>query len=304
MIATPFFSPSIPLIAAPPTPLTADGSLNLAAVEKQATQLAADGVSGVFIGGTTGESASLTLEERQQLAARWCEVLHRSSLRRIIHVGSNCLADACRLADQARKLQADGIAAVAPCYFRPTDTLLLVDCCAQIAAAAPELPFYYYEIPSITGIHLPTDRFLSEAMERIPSFGGLKYSNSDLPLLQRCVAIAAGRLELFFGSDEILLAALGFGATGAVGSTYNIAAPLYRRMLAAAANGDFETARAAQLQSVGLVDVLSRHGYLPSLKAVLTYRGIPMGPVRLPLRNLGAEQVTVLLKEIEAIGAW
>ena len=197
MIATPFFSPSIPLIAAPPTPLTADGSLNLAAVEKQATQLAADGVSGVFIGGTTGESASLTLEERQQLAARWCEVLHRSSLRRIIHVGSNCLADACRLADQARKLQADGIAAVAPCYFRPTDTRLLVDCCAQIAAAAPELPFYYYEIPSITGIHLPTDRFLSEAMERIPSFGGLKYSNSDLPLLQRCVAIAAGRLELF-----------------------------------------------------------------------------------------------------------
>jgi N-acetylneuraminate lyase len=297
------FSKPVPLIAAPPTPFAADGSMLLPSVEAQAARLLADGVDGVFVGGTTGEASSLTRDERLQLAERWAAVLRGTSLRFIVHVGSNCLADARHLAAHAERIGASGIAAVAPCYFRPADIGVLLDLCATTAAAAPGIPFHYYEIPSLTGIHLASDRFLAQALDRIPSLAGLKFSNTDLVLLQKCAAVAPDRLEILYGSDDTLLAALAYGATGAVGSTYNIAAPLYRRMIAAAAAGDFVTARKEQLRSVQLVEVLNRRGFLASLKALLDYQGIPMGPVRLPLRNLDGAATVSLLQELESTGA-
>ena len=66
-----------------------------------------------------------------------------------------------------------------------------VDCSARIAAGAPGLPFHAYDLPAMTGIHLASDRFLAEATRRIPTMAGLKFSNPDLVLLQRCVAALA-----------------------------------------------------------------------------------------------------------------
>ncbi len=86
------------LVAATHTPFHTDGSLNLSIVEKQAAHLLANGVRNAFIGGSTGESHSLSLEERRALAQRWFEVIRGSQLKVVVHVGSNCLADAATLA--------------------------------------------------------------------------------------------------------------------------------------------------------------------------------------------------------------
>src|ERR1043165_1641656 len=102
----------ITLIAAPFTPFHGDGSLNLPVIEKQATALAADGVRGAFVCGTTGEGASLTGAERQQVAARWREVAS-DRLEIIVHVGHVCLDEARALAAHAQRSGANGIAAVA-----------------------------------------------------------------------------------------------------------------------------------------------------------------------------------------------
>src|SRR3954469_11999835 len=107
------------LVAAAHTPFRPDGQLALAAVEKQAEHLHASGVGAAFICGSTGESHSLTVEERLALARRWSEVRRGSGLRLVVHVGSNCLADARTLADQAQQLGADAVAALAPSYFKP-----------------------------------------------------------------------------------------------------------------------------------------------------------------------------------------
>src|SRR5262245_54074002 len=107
------------LVAATHTPFHADGSLNLAIVERQAELMAKWQVGAVFIGGTTGESSSLTVEERRALAQRWSEVVRGSALRLVVHVGANCLEDARALAAQAEQLGAHAIAALAPCYFKP-----------------------------------------------------------------------------------------------------------------------------------------------------------------------------------------
>src|SRR5690349_7666424 len=114
------------LIAATHTPFNADGVLNLSAVEKQAAHLLANNISIAFIGGTTGESHSLTLEERLQLARRWLEVARGTRLKVVVHVGSNCLGDARTLAAQAQGLGAQAIAATAPSYFKPSNLDALI----------------------------------------------------------------------------------------------------------------------------------------------------------------------------------
>lgn len=291
-----------PLIAAPPTPFDPDGSLRLESVEAQAARLVTDGVDGAFIGGTTGESHSLTLAEREQLAVRWVEVVRGTRLRLIVHAGSNCLEDARRLAAHAVAIGASGVAAIAPSYFKPADVETMVDCCADVAAAAPSIPFYYYELPAMTGIHLPSDAVLKLAAERIPNLAGIKFSNGDMAMLQRCVAVAGTRLEVLFGCDEMLMAAIALGATGAVGSTYNLAARGYRRMMEAMARGDLDVARREQLLSVRMVEVLGHRGFLPSLKALMALVGIEVGSARLPLRALAREEISGLKLELEQSG--
>lgn len=294
--------PHFPLIAAPPTPFAADGSLRLRAVEAQVARLVADGVDGAFVGGTTGESHSLTTDEREQLATRWAEVTRGTGLRLIVHAGANCLADARRLAAHAARIGASGVAAIAPSYFKPADVDTLVACCAEVAAAAPGIPFHYYELPGLTGIHLPSHELMKQAAERIPNFAGIKFSNGDLVMLQRCVAVAGSRLEVLFGCDEQLLAALALGATGAVGSTYNVAARAYHRMIAAAGRGDLASARDEQLLAVRLVDVLAHRGFLSSLKALMAFEGLDVGPTRLPLKGLDNRELSELKAELETAG--
>src|SRR5437879_10669735 len=96
------------LIAATHTPFNADGSLNLSLVERQAAHLLANKISAAFIGGTTGESSSLTLDERRALTERWCAVTRGSGLPVIVHAGSTCLKDANTLAADDEQVAAAG----------------------------------------------------------------------------------------------------------------------------------------------------------------------------------------------------
>ncbi|MEN9547032.1 MAG: N-acetylneuraminate lyase [Verrucomicrobiota bacterium] len=290
----------VPLITAPVTPFAADGSLALGSVEALAEWLVRQGVDGVFVNGTTGESHSLSVDERRVLAERWVSVLRGTSLRCIIHVGSNCLREARELAVHAQQVGASGIAALAPSYFKPADVEAWVEASAFIAGGAPALPFHAYDLPAMTGIHLASDRFLIQATERIPTMAGLKFSNPDLVLLQRCVAALGPKQELLYGCDDLLLPAVALGATGAVGSTYALAAPLYRAMQAAAARGDWALARRAQRHSIRLIEILGRHGYLGSLKVVLNHQGLAVGSVRLPLRPPAVAFEAELLSDWES----
>lgn len=290
------------LIAAPHTPFAADGSLNLPIVEKQAALLLANGVTIAFIGGTTGEMHSLALDERRALTQRWMEVSHGTALRVVVHAGANCLADGRALAAQAQQLKATAIAAVAPSYFKPRSVDLLVDCMAEIASAAPALPFYYYEIPSFTGVALSASEFLEKGAQRIPNLAGLKFTSNNLMEYQLCLRAAGGTLDVAFGFDEMLLAALSMGARGAVGSTYNFAAPIYHRLIAAFERGDLDTARREQFRSVQMVQVLVNYGFMGAAKAVMAMLGVNVGPARLPNGSLTPEQSAKLRGDLERIG--
>lgn len=290
------------LVAAAHSPFHHDGTLNLAAVEQQAAHLLGQGIHTVFICGSTGESHSLTLVERRQIAQRWTEVARGTALRVIVHVGSNCLGDARELAAHAQSQQSLAIAALAPCYFKPRSLADLVNWCREIANAAPETPFYFYDIPVLTNVSFCMRTFLEQAADRIPTLSGIKYTNSDLMVYQQCLAADGGAFDIPWGVDEAMLGAVAVGAAGAVGSSYNFAAPVYHRLLAAFARGDTATAQREQYRSVRLIQTLATVGYLGAAKAVMGMLGVDVGPARLPNSNPTSEQIAKLRPQLEQLG--
>lgn len=290
------------LVAATHTPMDVLGELNLTIIEKQAEFLLRQGIKSVFIGGTTGESHSLTVVERLALAQRWSEVIRTTGQRLIIHVGANCLADARTLSSQAQSLGASAIAALSPSYFKPKSLETLIACCAEIANAAPQTPFYFYDIPVLTGVSFPMSDFLRLATERIPNLAGIKFTNPDLMAYQNCQQLEHGRYDIPWGVDEYLLAALSLGAVGGVGSSYNFAAPIYHRLMAAFEQGDLETARREQFCSVQLIELLAGYGYMAAAKAVMGFLGVEIGPPRLPNLAMDLEQMKRLRTALDRLG--
>ena len=108
--------------------------------------------------------------------------------------------------------------------------------------------------------------------------------------------------DIPWGVDEALLSALAVGAKGAVGSSYNFAAPVYQRLFAAVERGDLEAARQEQMRSVRLIQALAGYGYMGAAKAVMGMLGVDVGPARLPNSNPTAEQAVKLRLELEDLG--
>jgi N-acetylneuraminate lyase len=278
-----------------------DGSLNLDMIQRQAGALAEGRVSGAFICGTTGEGFSLTTDERLQVAEQWVAVAP-PSLRVIVHVGHQAVSESRKLAAHAEKIKASAFATIAPTFFRVTNLEQLVDFCAQVAAGAPSLPFYYYHMPAMTGADLPMFDFLRLASQCIPNLAGIKFTHENLMDYSRCLNFEAGRFDILFGRDEILLAALAMGAAGAVGSTYNYMPAVYHSVIQAFNAGDLEAARRFQSQAIEVIAIMSRRGGLPAAKAMMNLVGLDCGPVRAPLQNISPESMESLTRELAAVG--
>ncbi len=290
------------LVAATHTPFDSEGELNIDAIEVQAEHLSRNKIPFAFIGGTTGECHSLAFQERLELAERWLRVTRGSDVRVVVHVGSNSVIDSEELALLAQMNGAAAIAAFSPSYFKPNSVEALVRCMEKIAAGAPGIPFYFYDIPSMTGVQLPMTAFMEQAAARIPNIAGLKFTNSDLMMFQQLLHHQDGRWDVPFGCDEALLGSLALGGTGAVGSTYNFAAPIYHRLIAAFERGDMETARMEQYRSVQLVARLNQVGFMAGAKEVMSMLGVPVGPPRLPFGTLTTDAKKALRSDLEKMG--
>lgn len=289
------------LVAATYTPMDDGGRLKLAEVPAMVRRLIDEGISGLYVCGSTGEGMSLTGEERRLVAEAFVDAAARR-VPVIVQVGHNSVLEAAELAAHAQQIGADVVSATAPSYFKIGTVELLTECMAEIAAGAPELPFYYYHIPTLTGAALDMVRFLNHAGDRIPNLVGLKYTCPTVHEYQLCRELENGRFDILWGCDEMLLSALVVGAQGAIGSTYNIAAPLYQRIREAFAGGDLDKASQLQLQSVAMIRTIYQFPFHSAMKEVLKMLGTDCGRCRLPQPRLSDEQVAELRQSLEQIG--
>ncbi len=290
------------LIAAPVTAYHPDGTVNLDIIPSYAALLCANGVVGAFINGTTGEGLSLTVEERMTIAERWVKAAP-GTFKVIVHVSHTCATSAWEMARHAAQIGAWGIGEMGPIFYKPNNVEELAGYAAQTAAQAPDLAYYYYHIPSMSGVGFPMLEFLKAAAPIIPNLGGIKYTHEDLVDFELCLEFNDRRYDMLYGRDETLLCSLALGCRGAVGSTYNIMAPLYTRLIGAFDSGNLKEARRLQGISMRVIRLLAQTtSFISALKQVMNMIGFNVGGVRSPLRNIEPAKIAGLkddLKELD-----
>ncbi len=293
------------LVPAVFTPLHPDGSLNLEQIPPIVEHLIADGVSALYVCGGTGEGPSLSTQERIEVGEAYLGAA-AGRIPLIIQVGHNSVGEARRLAQHAQAAGAAAISAVPPSFFKISSLDVLIDTLSVILNGAPDLPFYYYHIPRLTDFDLDVVEFLEQAADRLPTLNGVKYSNFTIYEMQACVELDDGRFNILFGSDEMLLSGLVGGAQGAVGSTYNFAAPLYTKVISAFKNGDMAAATKWQGMAAKMIrhiNAIGNGGHNgAALKAMMEVIGLDCGPPRLPQVALQPEKVRALHAKMIDIG--
>lgn len=290
------------MVAAVFTPMYQTGEVNLDAIDKYAEWIASTPINGVFVCGTTGEFSSLTIEERKAVLEKWVKVADKR-FRVIAHVGTNCQKYAIELAHHAMNIGADAVASIAPSFFKPVTVADLVNFFVPVAAAASELPFYYYNMPSITGVNLPVDKFLIEGKKVIPNLAGTKFTHNNLMEMGTCIDLNNHEFEVLHGFDEILISGLAMGAIAGVGSTYNYIPEVYKGIFDSMSRNDIETARRLQMKSIKVVEVIIRYGGgVRGGKAIMNVIGIGCGDCRLPITPFGEKEFERLKADLHEIG--
>ncbi|MBF1431213.1 dihydrodipicolinate synthase family protein [Prevotella melaninogenica] len=290
------------LIDAPFTPFYENGEVNLEPIEQYAKMLAKNGLKGVFINGSSGEGYMLTEDERMRLAERWVEVAPEG-FKVIVHVGSTCVKSSERLAAHAQKIGAFGIGAMATPFPKIGRIEELVKYCEEIAAAAPELPFYYYHIPAFNGAYLSMLDFLKAVDGRIPNFAGIKYTYESLYEYNQCRLYANGKFDMLHGQDETILPCLAMGgAQGGIGGTTNYNGRCLVGILDAWKSGDLEKARELQNYAQEVINVICHfRGNIVGGKRIMKLIGLDLGKNRTPFNNMTDEEEARMKQELEAI---
>lgn len=179
---------------------------------------------------------------------------------------------------------------------------MLAQACMEVASAVPDLPFYYYHIPVLTGVNFPMIDLLKEISDKIPNFKGIKYTHEDFMDFLSCLQFKDGKYDMLWGRDENMLPALAVGAKGAVGSTFNYAAPLYYKLIDAFNKGKLEDARILQQKSINMIELLGKYGGIAAGKAYMKLIGLDCGEFRLPVKNMSSSDFDLFKKDVDQLG--
>lgn len=292
------------LIDAPFTPFKADGEVNYDVIPAYASLLARNGLTGVFINGSSGEGYLLTETERMQLAEAWMKAVPQG-FKVIVHVGSSCVKSSRKMAAHAQEIGAWGIGSMATPFPKIGRIEELVEYCEEVAAGAPRLPFYYYHIPAFNGAFLSMYDFIKAIDEsgRIPNFAGIKYTFESLYEYNRCRRYKEGMYDMLHGQDETILPCMAMGgAQGGICGTSNYNGRCLKGIQDAWYAGDIDKARTFQNYAQDVIDIICHfRGNIVGGKRIMKLIGLDLGKNRTPFQNMTDEEEIQLKKELEAI---
>jgi N-acetylneuraminate lyase len=291
------------LISAPFSPMDVNGQLKIDLIPAYYHLLKQNGVTGAFINGSTGEGVSLTVEERKQIAEAWANCSNQDPEFQVMaFLGGTCIADCIDLAKHAQAIGLYAVSFTGPFYFKPANVKVLAEICAEIADAVPGMPVYYYHIPVLTDVSFPMIDFIRAVDGKVSNFAGIKYTHEDFMDFQSCMTFGNGKYDMLWGRDENMLSALVLGTKGAVGSTFNYAAPLYHQLINAFNENKLEEAGALQQKAIDMIRLLGKYGGISVGKAYMKLVNLDCGGFRLPVKNMDAATFEMFKKDVEKLG--
>jgi N-acetylneuraminate lyase len=290
------------LIAAPFTPFGSNAELNLSIIPDYYKFLKSNGVTGAFICGSTGEGVSLTLSEKKAVAEAWAACSNQDEdFKVMMFLGGTCIADCIDLAKHAQQIGLYAVSFTGPFYFKPANAEMLARSCKAVAEQVPDMPFYYYHIPVLTGVNIAMYDLLKAVDGQIPNFAGIKYTHEDFMDFQSCMTFQNGKYDMMWGRDENMLSALALGNKASVGSTFNYIAPLYYALIDAFDSNDLKTAGELQQKSIDFIRLLGKYGGISVGKAYMKLAGMDCGEFRLPVKNMSSQDFEAFKLDVEAL---
>ncbi|MBS0421031.1 MAG: 4-hydroxy-tetrahydrodipicolinate synthase [Proteobacteria bacterium] len=288
------FSGSLVAIA---TPMRPDGAVDLGGWERLLDFHAASGTSGVVVGGTTGESATLTDSEIWQLSERACAHV-RKPMQIIVGAGTSSTASTVERARRLSELPIDGLLIVTPAYNRPTQEGLYQHFAA--VARAARAPVIMYNVPARTAVDmLPAT---VQRLSQLPGIVAVKEAVPDLERVQKLVELCPKDFAVLSGDDATARRSMLAGAKGVISVTANVAPRAMSDMVAAALKGD--AAAAAQLdEPIAALhrDLFLEANPIPTKWALMRMGKIESG-IRLPLTELSAQYQPAVLAALSTAG--
>ena len=272
------------------TPMHDDGRIDHESLARLVGHLQGQGVKGFYVGGSTGEGFILSKEERQEVLETVVRAAEGKSTI-IAHIGAIGTEATIELARHAERQGVDAISAVVPFYYRTTVEQIKEHYNA-IMAAVP-LPLLIYHYPGATGVQLSMDFY--EEMAQHPQCIGVKYTSLNLFEMQQIRARCGDRFLIFNGHDEVYAAGALTGADGAIGSTYNMMAPLFIRMYEEAERGDWSSLQDQQAEANEVIAHMISFDVIPYEKYICYAQGIIRSyRARQPLKQLTDGEIAAI----------
>ena len=260
-----------------------DNKVNYPMLEQLIRHQLDAGINAIVLAGTTGESATLSDDEKLEMIRR-AKAYTGDDCLIIAGSGSNSTAHAAKLSFAAEEAGADGLLIVSPYYNKATPEGLYAH--YLTISKTVSIPIIAYNVPGRTGVDIPVSVY--ERLNTIANIVGVKEASTDITKITR-ICRCCDELTVWSGNDDHAVAAVALGAKGVISVLSNILPMQTQAMVSAALDGDFDTAAALQQDLQPLVDLLFAEVNPIPVKAAMKYIGYDCGDCRLPLTELSRE---------------
>ena len=272
-----------------------DEKINYPMLERLLQRQLDAGIEAVVISGTTGESPTLSDQEKLELFRR-AKAFVGSRCKIIAGTGSNNTAHAIRLSKAAQETGADALLVVSPYYNKATPEGLIAH--YSSIAGSVDLPVILYNVPSRTGVDIPVAVY--QALSLIPNIAGVKEASSDIVKIAKMQA-ACPELPVYSGNDDQIVPVMALGGKGVISVLSNILPVETQAMAKAALDGDFDTAANLQIRLLPLIQALFAEVNPIPVKAAIAMMGYDCGSCRLPLTSLSPDHELILKRVLSEV---
>jgi 4-hydroxy-tetrahydrodipicolinate synthase len=278
------------------TPFDHNGEVDFNATRTLVNYLINNGSDGLVIAGTTGESPTLTTEEKVELFKFIVEVVN-GRVPVIAGTGSNNTRASISLTRQAEESDVDGIMLVTPYYNKPSQEGLFQH--FKAIAQSTQLPVMLYNIPGRSVVNMSVETIVS--LSKINNIVSIKEASGDLDTMAQIISNTPSDFTLYSGDDGLTLPVLAIGGAGIVSVSSHIIGNEMQAMINSFKNGDVQGAASTHRNLLPIMKALFTAPSPSPVKAALNMSGITVGDVRLPLVPLSNEEKRVLQEALQPI---